>query len=79
LEGPEPGRRLNAATPKRPRVRQRLSHRQTDRSLISRRSATSAGCSPSNTMDTAKRRNCSAVEAFPGSNMFAIITHAAIY
>jgi hypothetical protein len=76
---PGPGRCANPASPSRPRVRQRLTHRQTERSLTSKRSATSAGCSPSNTMDTAKRRNCSAVDAFLGGNMFTILAHMSIY
>jgi hypothetical protein len=76
---PDPRWRASAASPRRPRPCQRESHRQTDRSLISKRVAISAGCSPSSTMDTAKRRNCSAVEAFLGSNMFTIVAHASIY
>jgi hypothetical protein len=76
---PEPGRRAKAASDSRPRLRQREHQRHTDLSLTSKRSATSAGCSPSITMDTAKRRNCSAVDAFRGSNIFTIIPHTSIY
>jgi hypothetical protein len=76
---PRPGRVARPASPERPRRRQRLSHRQTDRSLTSSRPATSSGGSPPSTIDTATRRSSSADIAFRGSNMASIIAHRRFY
>jgi hypothetical protein len=76
---PRPGRVAKADSLKRPRLRHRLIHRQTDRSLTSKSSATSSSGSPSKTNDTAKRRRCSADNAFRGNSMKDIIARLQFY
>jgi hypothetical protein len=76
---PRPGHVARPASPNRPRPRQRLSQRHTDRSLTSSRSATSSGASPSFTINTAKRRSCSADNAFRGRSMGSIVAHVRFY
>jgi len=76
---PDPQRVASPSSPRRPRRRQRLSQRHTDRSLTSSTSATSSGGSPSFTIDTAKRRSCSANSAFRGGSMKSMLAHRGFY
>jgi hypothetical protein len=76
---PRPGRIASPLSLRHPRLLQRLSHRQTERSLTSNSSATRSGGSPYSTNRTAKRRTCSADNAFHGINMYAIFTHFHFY
>jgi hypothetical protein len=74
---PRPGR---GASPASPPARHALSHRHTERSLTSRRSAASPGVSPPrSTMETAAWRTYSNDRAVLGTFMWPIVRHAQFY
>ena len=73
---PRPGLAANAASPP---PRWAATHRQTDRSLTPRNSATSSGGHPSATRSTAIRLTRSNDSAVLGISMHAIITRVRFY